>query len=176
MRQILTWTIVLIVPMISFAQDAGKAGFSIAGNVSGISEGSSVYLTDANNPTDTVTTTRVKDGQFVLKGQLPDPNLYELNFGSAQKKTLLFIGNENMHVTGNVEDLKTLTVKGSSTEDDFNVFQQTFNPIFAHLNEVGKLYNSRESMGKMDSLARVYKLLVDSVENSEERFLRARPA
>jgi peroxiredoxin len=175
MRQILIWMIVML-PMVSFAQGAAKTGFTITGNVSGLSEGSPVYLTDANNPTDTVTTARVTEGKFLLQGQLTDPNLYDLNFGSAQKKTLLFIGNERMHITGSVEDLKTLTVEGSSTNDDFAVFQRTFNPIFAHLNEVGKLYNSRESVGKMDSLARVYKILVDSVESSEERFLRARPS
>jgi peroxiredoxin len=175
MRRILLGAIILV-PMLSFAQDAARTGFTITGNVSGLSEGSAVFITDANNPTDTVTRGAVKAGQFVLKGQLTDANLYDLNFGSAQKKTLLFIGNENMSIGGSVEDLKSLTVKGSSTNDDFMVFQQTFNPIFAHLNEVGKLYNSRESMGKMDSLSRVYKQLVDSVESSEERFLHARPS
>src|ERR1700733_12896578 len=163
MKQLILWTI-LILPVFGLAQQAAMPGFAITGSVTGLSEGSPVYLTDANNPTDTLARTQVKAGQFLLAGHLSDPNLYDLNFGSAQKKTLLFIGNDQISIAGSVEDLKSLTVKGSSTHDDFMSFQQHFNPLFARLNELGKLYNSPEAVGKMDSLSRLYKKLVASVE------------
>jgi|SRR5450432_2690725 len=175
MRQLFI-CIVFILPLFGLAQDASLPGFAITGHVKGLSEGSKVFLTDSNNPTDTVGSARVKEGQFLLTGHLSDPNLYDLNFGSAQKKTLLFIGNDKISIEGNVENLKTLEVKGSSTNDDFASFQQHFNPLFTHLNEVGKLYNSPAASGKMDSLSRLYKRLVDSVENSEDRFIQARPS
>jgi thiol-disulfide isomerase/thioredoxin len=171
MKQLI-WMIVLL-PLFGLAQQTGAPGFSISGKITGLSEGSSVFLTDANNPTDTLATGFVKEGQFLLTGKIADPNLYNLNFGSAQKKTLLFMGNDKVSLAGNVEDLKSLTATGSSANDDFT---NGFNPLFARLNEVGKLYNSPEAAGKMDSLSRLYKKLVDSVENSEDRFIASRPS
>ncbi len=175
MRQLFILTF-FILPLIGLAQQAGEPGFSIAGHVKGLSDGSAVFLTDANNPTDTLTSGRVTDGRFLLTGHFTDPNLYDLNFGSAQKKTLLFLGNEKISIEGDVEDLKSLKTKGSPINDDFANFQQNFNPMFAHLNEIGKLYSSPAAAGKMDSLSRVYKKLVDSVENEEDQFIQARPS
>lgn len=175
MRQLFILTI-FILPLTSLAQQTANPGFVITGHVKGLSEGSAVFLTDANNPTDTVSSGWVAAGQFVLTGHITDPNLYDLNFGSAQKKTLLFLGNDKISIAGDVEDLKSLTTKGSSTNEDFATFQQNFNPLFAHLNEVGKLYNSPAAAGKMDSLSRVYKKLVDSIEKNEDWFVQARPS
>ncbi len=165
--------LILILPLFSLAQEAGTPGFVITGHVKGVVDGSAVFLTDANNPTDTLTKSFVKDGQFVLTGHIPEPNLYDINFGSAQKKTVLFLGNDKIGIGGEVADLKTISVTGSSSNDDFMSFQKVFNPYFAHLNEVGKLSNSPEGAGKMDSLSRVYKKLVDTVEMNIDQFIGA---
>lgn len=163
----------LILPLFSLAQQAGEPGFVITGDVKGVMDGSAVYLTDANNPTDTLTKSIAKDGHFVLTGHIPEPNLYDINFGSAQKKTVLFLGNDKIGIGGEVADLRTISVTGSPSNDDFMSFQKVFNPYFAHLNEVGKLSNSPEGAGKMDSLSRVYKKLVDTVEMNIDRFIGA---
>ena len=164
---------IMLLPLLSPAQGT-PAGFVITGSVKGLTEGSAVFLTDANNPTDTLSKTTVKEGHFALTGNIADPNLYDLNFGSAQKKTLLFMGNDKIALQGAVGDLKTLVVTGSSSNDDFMSFQKTFNPYFAHLNVVGKLSNSPEASGKVDSLLRVYKKLVDTVEMNVDLFIASR--
>src|ERR1700737_5001002 len=124
--------IILISPVLSFGQrsktskgasaQSGAPKFVITGSVSGIADNSKVFLTDANNPADTLAKTHVKAGKFVLTGHINEPNLYEVNFGSAKKKVPLFIGNDPVHITGSVEEIKGLTVTGSPSNDDFNEF------------------------------------------------------
>src|SRR5258708_32772732 len=109
--------IVMMGPLAAWAQGSGEAGLLITGKVQGIAENSKIFLTDANNPADTLAQTLAKAGQFVLSAHLSEPNLYEVNFGSAKKKIPLFIGNDKISMAGSVEDLKLLTVSGSPTND-----------------------------------------------------------
>ena len=148
-----------------------EAGFVITGNVSGLAEKSKVFLTDANNPKDTVSRGVVKDGVFVLTGHAVQPNIMELNFGSAQKKAPLFIGNETISVKGRVDNLRELVVTGSSSNDDFLEFQHTFNPYIVQLNAISQLSNSAQGQPKADSLSKAYAGLVASIQASQDKFL-----
>jgi peroxiredoxin len=164
----------LALPLFSLAQDAPGAKFVITGNVKGLEDNSTVFLTDANNPTDTLAETHAKMGQFVLNGHVAEPNLYEINFGSAKKKMVLFMGNDKITMTGTVEDLKELQAKGSPSQDDFMEFQKTFNPYFARLNVINQLANSPAGAQNKDSLIKVFKMVADTVQNQEDQFLQKR--
>ncbi len=154
------------------AQNLKPAGFSISGHIQGLAEQSDVFVTDANKPTDTIARSAVSGGTFSLKGVIPEPNLYELNFGGPKKKTVLFIGNENIKIDGSVEDLATLEVKGSASEDDFMSFQQVFNPYFARLNSLGQLANSTEGSLKRDSIAVLYNSTAGIIESKIDSFIQ----
>lgn len=166
--------IVLALPLFTLAQGTREPQFVITGSVNGLVDSSTVFLTDINNPTDTVSETLVKKGQFVLSGHVSEPNLYEVNFGSAKKKIPLFIGNDKISMAGSVEDLKSLKVTGSSSNDDFVEFQKTFNPYFIHLTALSQLANSGGKLTKGDSVFKVYKNVVDSVQISLDQFLQAK--
>ena len=154
---------ILAVPVFSLAQNATGPQFKITGHIKGLSENSEVYLTDVSNPTDTVSRTTVKAGQFVLNGHVSEPNLYEVNYGSAKKKEPLFLGNDQLSLDGSVEDLKEVKTAGSPSNDDFVAFQTLFNPYFARLNVVMGLANSPDGAKSKDSLFRVYKKLTDTI-------------
>lgn len=158
----------------SGAASSGAAEFVITGSVKGAAENSRVSLTDASNPTDTVAETRVKNGQFVLRGHIAEPNLYELNFDAVKKKAPLFIGNDKMNISGTTEDMKGLKVTGSSSNDDFAAFQEMFNPYFTRLNGVMTLANSPAGVSKKDSLFVVYKKLTDSIFIQIDKFVAQR--
>jgi peroxiredoxin len=161
----------LALPLFSLAQDAAEPKFVITGHVNGLADHSKVFLTDASNPSDTVAEALVNAGQFVLNGHVSQPNLYELNFTSSQKKTPLFMGNDKITLDGSVEDLKGLSAKGSASNDDFAAFQTTFNPFFVRLNTVTQLANSPAGAKDKDSLFRVYKSIVDTMQIVLDRFL-----
>jgi thiol-disulfide isomerase/thioredoxin len=160
----------------TFAQQPVDSGFVITGKVQGLAENSVVFVTDVTNPTDTLAETTVKAGQFVLSGRVAEPNLFEVNFGSAQKKTPLFMGNDKISLAGSVGDLKSLKAMGSSSNDDFMQFQAKFNPYFARMNSVIGLANSPAGAKSKDSLFRVYKKVSDTVQTALDKYIEKRPS
>jgi peroxiredoxin len=154
------------------AQEIKQGGFRIEGHIAGVPEKSSVVLVDANKPTDTLSRGLVKAGVFVLTGQVQEPNLFELNFLSAKKKTALFIGNDQVSINGNIENLSSIQVAGSSSENDFISFQQAFTPYFSHLNQISQLANSPDGAGKKDSIETVYQSVVMSIQLKVDSFIQ----
>jgi peroxiredoxin len=153
------------------AQEVRPAGFHLEGRLKGLEEGSSVVMTDANRPTDTLARSKVKAGAFVLTGHFEEPSLVNLNFISAKKKTSLFIGNESVSISGNMDNLSTLQVKGSSSETDFLAFEQIFNPYFAQINQLSQLANSPEGVEKKDSIGNAYQFTIMSLQVKVDSFI-----
>jgi peroxiredoxin len=154
------------------AQQTKQDGFRIEGHITGVPEKSRVFLIDANKPTDTLSRGIVKGGVFVLTGHVVEPNLFELNFLSAKKKTTLFIGNDVVNIKGDVENLSSIQVSGSSSENDFISFQQIFTPYFSHLNQISQMANSPDAAVKKDSIETVYQSVVMSIQMKVDSFLQ----
>jgi thiol-disulfide isomerase/thioredoxin len=165
----------LALPVVSMAQQAGTPQFTLTGKVQGLPENSRVALTDGSNPTDTLAEARVKNGEFVLKGHVAEPNLYEINFDAAKKKTPLFMGDDKMQMTGNVDDLAGLKTTGSSSNDDFVAFQDQFTPYFKELNGIVAKANTAEFASKRDSLVQRSKQVSDSIFVLLDQFIKAKP-
>jgi peroxiredoxin len=172
----LLFAAMLAIPAVGLAQNAAEPQFKITGHIKGLPENSAVFVTDVSNPTDTVATATVKEGQFVLSGHVSEPNLYEVNFNSAKKKEPLFLGNDKMSLDGSVDDLKGIKAAGSPSNDDFVQFQTLFNPYFARVNQLMGLVNSPEGAKSKDSLFRVYKRLTDTIFVVLDGFIQQRPA
>ncbi|MHA4809846.1 redoxin domain-containing protein [Flavitalea flava] len=163
--------ILCALPLLSIGQGGNEPRFVINGEVKGLADQSPVFLTDANNPADTLAKALVTKGQFVLNGHVAEPNLFEVNFGSAKKKTVLFLGNDKVAMSGSVEDLKGITTKGSPSNDDFQEFQKNFNPYFARINTITQMANSPEGAKAKDSLFKAYQNLADSVDSKLGEFV-----
>jgi peroxiredoxin len=157
----------LVVPVALCAQNK----FVITGDLQGIPDGSPVSLSNANVPTDTVAKSVVKNGVFELNGSVDEPNLYQLNFDAVQKKTILFMGNENIGLKGDVKAIQDLTVSGSPTESDFEDFKKTFNPLFQQLTTMGQRINAQSELKKEDSLVVAYKDHLGKIRSSVDNFI-----
>lgn len=153
------------------AQQTRQSGFHVEGHIKGLEEKSMVTLTDANKPGDTLAHSYVKGGVFVLTGHLSEPNLVNLNFANAKKKTSLFIGNETITITGDLDNLAEIQVKGSPSETDFLAFQKIFNPYFAQINQLSQLANSPEGVDKKDSIGNAYRFVVMSIQVKVDSFI-----
>lgn len=156
------------------AQQVKTPGFRVEGHLKGLEDRSLVVMTDANRPTDTLARAIVKDGVFVLAGHLQEPNLVNLNFISAKKKTALFIGNETVSIHGDLDNLAAAQVKGSSSETDFLAFEQIFNPYFAQINQLSQLANSPEGVDKKDSIGNAYQFVVMAIQVKVDSFILER--
>lgn len=157
----------LLVPVVLFSQNK----FTISGNLQGLPQGSSVSLSNANKPEDTLAKSIVNNGVFELKGTVEEPNLYQLNFDGIQKKSIIFIGNDNVSVNGDAQAMQDLTITGSSTHDDFEKFKKIFNPLFQELTEMGQRINKLPSLAKDDSVMNTYRNKLNSIKNEVDNFV-----
>lgn len=161
-----------LVPAILSAQQPSQQ-FTINAKLSGLAENSTVSLSDVNQPTDTLSKATVKNGSFVLKGSVQEPNLYYLNMDGAKKRMALFMGNDKVSISGNSENLPEIKVTGSATHNDFVAFQNTFNPLFQDLSETSQKINSGAVPGN-DSMMAVYSGQIDKIKSSIDAFVAAR--
>ena len=165
-------TCLVVLLLLSVAFQTTLAQFTINGNVTGLPEKTLVTLSDVNQPGDTLSRAVVNNGVFVLKGKVAEPNLYTLNFHGVQKKSILFIGNEQISIEGDVQRVQEMAVRGSRTHSDFLQFQKTFNPIFTRLNQMSQVISSQESREPGDSMMLAYQALFDKAQTEIDRFIR----
>jgi peroxiredoxin len=166
MKQVLI--LFALAPITGFAQTS----YEIKGKLSNLTDKSLVFITDVNNPTDTLSKAVSKDGVFTLKGGLTEPNLYHINFSSANKKMLAFLDNSNMELRGDVNNLQGLKLTGSRSHQDFEEFQTTFNPLFTKYTEL-----SQKSMvtGMTDSLKNALQVATQNIQDKTDQVLAAKP-
>ncbi|HYF31200.1 MAG TPA: TlpA disulfide reductase family protein [Chitinophagaceae bacterium] len=126
-----------LVPVLASSQ--AKKTLQLTGNVEGLPGKTTIYISDANNPTDTIAKAIATDGKFVLKGTLEQPNLYFVNFAESKKKALFFLGNDKATLSGDINKVQQLKLTGSPSQDDFLSFQEQFNPIFDKLSQASKM-------------------------------------
>jgi peroxiredoxin len=163
----------LFMPVALMAQ---HKGFVITGTITGVADNSRVTLTDVNKPTDTLAKGIVNKGTFVLKGSVEEPNLHQLNFDAVSKKAILFMGNENITVKGDIKSIQQLDVKGSPENSDFMEFQNTFNPLFQQLTTLTQKINSHENVQRNDSLMAAYKQTYDAIVTAIDKFVANKKA
>ena len=166
------FTLLLIFPLLVSAQKK----FNIRGNLQGLPEGSVVTLSDANKPDDTLARSSVVNGAFELSGSVQEPNIYQLNLDGVQKKSILFIGNDKVRLSGNVETIQDMKVEGSNAHDDFEVFKKTFNPLFQELTAMGQRISRTPSMSQNDSVMGAYRAHLDKIKSEVDRFVETRPS
>jgi peroxiredoxin len=165
--------LLLLVP---FALSAQKK-FVITGNLQGLPDGSAVSLSDANKTDDTIARAVVQNGgAFELKGSIAEPNIYHLNLDGVQKKSILFIGNERVSVTGDVATVQDLTVKGSDVHNDFVQFKQTFEPMFQDLTAMSQRINRTPSLQQNDSVMTAYREQIERIKGQVDKFVASHQA
>jgi len=167
-----TCFLILFVPLFSIAQNASQPQLIINGNFKGLPEKSEVFLLNLNKTTDTVAKGFVQSGKFVLTGHVAEPNFYEINFPAVTKKMPLFIGNDLVSISGDVNDLTNLKVTGSASQNDFTAFQQTFNPLIIKLNSVVGILQASQQGSKYDSLMKEQSDAVAQIQSAEDQFLQ----
>lgn len=163
-------TLVLLAPFALFAQNK----FVISGSLQGLPEGSAVSLSNANDPNDTLASTVVKSGgAFELQGSVTEPNIFQLNLDGVQKKSVLFIGNEKVSVSGDIAAIQDLTVRGSHVHNDFEEFKKTFNPLFQELTAMNQRINNSPSLQQNDSAMNAYKKHIASIQSTVDKYVEA---
>jgi peroxiredoxin len=153
-------------PVLAIAQNK----LTITGKVKGIKEGELITLTDVNRPTDTIAKAKLSKGVYVLKAELKEPTIMNINMG-AQKSLMTFLDNSAVKVEGDINQLQQIKVTGSSLHDDFKDFKTTFDPLFATLTNISRQYQ----MGiRTDSLMNALGLIKADIQTQIDKFIDKR--
>jgi len=155
---------------------AQQKGFVITGTIVGLAEKARVSLVDLNKPTDTLAKGLVTKGTFVLKGSVAEPNLHQLTFDVAGKKSVLFMGNENITIKGNIDNVQQFDVKGSPVNNDFVAFQKIFNPLFQTLTALNQKMYSKPNGQADDSLVTASKKVYDEIVSAIDKYVSEKKA
>ncbi len=144
----------------------------VTGNVKGIKEGTHISLTDVNKPGDTIAKAKVNKGLFVLKGDLKEPTILNINMG-AKKSIMTFLDNSSVKVAGDIDQLPQIKLTGSQLHNDFRDFKKTFDPLFEKLMKI----NQQLQMGqRSDSLNMAMNTVKEEIQMQIDQFIKKRKA
>lgn len=132
MKKILNIALVIGVLLITNAYKAKEKSFSIQGNISGLSAQTLVRVLDRET-VQVLDSVFVRNGKFSLKGQVAYDTPTDLTLQFREKNTYrnieLFIGNEDITVTGNIKQQAQIIIKGSKHHQYKELFESQLNPL-----------------------------------------------
>lgn len=167
-----------LVPAFAMAQNSLPAfaiaqnKLTITGKVKGIKEGQLISLTDVNRPADTLAKAKFSKGVFVLKGELKEPMILNINMGD-KKSLMTFLDNSSVKVTGDINQLKEIKLTGSGLHNDFGDFKKTFDPLFEKLMKMNQQY---QQGFRTDSLVLSMNTTKGEIQKEIDQFIAKRRA
>jgi peroxiredoxin len=100
---------------------------NLQGKLTNVKDASIVSLIDGVTNKELISAKSVS-GSFSLQTQLAYPSLLVLSIDGLTQKIPVFIGNENVFIEGDVQNLNSIKVTGSLNHDVYNVYMNTLNP------------------------------------------------
>jgi peroxiredoxin len=162
----LSVVLLAFLPVLATAQTK----LTVTGKIKGLKEATVVTITDVNRPADTLAKAKVKNGIFVLRSELKEPSLLNLNISDG-KTLMTFLDNSSVKVTGDIASLAQIKVTGSKLNNDFVDFKKTFDPLFEKLMKI----NQEFQMGlRSDSLVMVMNAMKDNIQSTIDDFIKKR--
>lgn len=161
----------LLLPVLVFGQD----GYTVQGNLKGLKDSALVFLQNVEGTT--VAQAYSFGGKFKLAGKLDDPGYFQLGVIGSSDVTELFLGNNQVTISGDASKLKAITVKGSPTHDDYSFFLKTFMPYNEVLGKISAQINGeKQNTKKRDSLIQLFNASRDKLKSFTSQFLKDKSA
>ena len=120
----------------------------------------------------TIATDTVRDGAFILKGKLTEPDIFQVGFVGYKEGIDLFMENSQVSIAGDFNDLKNAAIIGSSIQYDYQLFKSRFNPIRERLNSLAAQINPEKDAVKRDSLIQLFELSKGKVMEEASNFTK----
>ncbi|HWJ91443.1 MAG TPA: TlpA disulfide reductase family protein [Flavisolibacter sp.] len=166
------FAILVLLPVLAFAQNQQPNGFVINGKVAGLADGQ-VKIASAQEDHSIVASDSSKQGSFSLKGSIPEPGLYFLVLGD-QPPQYIYLENATINVSGSTDDIKNLKIEGSKSHLDFMEFNRTFNPMIGELNGIAAGIQKEMNEKKRDLLIKRYDSVVLAVNKEVTNFISSK--
>jgi thiol-disulfide isomerase/thioredoxin len=158
----IVFVILLSITLFSCQNNEKKGGhnFSIKGNIKGLADGKKILLFARNydnGQADSLTATVSKNGAFVLEGNIPNADIYYMGIEGKEGAIELVLEQKEMTLSGDINDLKAIQLKGSKGQDDFVALSEQVQAVYATENIIyPQLEKAQENEDKkaVDSLGK----------------------
>jgi len=132
----IVFIILLSIALFSCQNNEKKGGhnFSIKGNIKGLADGKKILLFARNydnGQADSLTATVSKNGAFVLEGNIPNADIYYMGIEGKEGAIELVLEQKEMTLSGDINDLKAIQLKGSKGQDDFVALGEQVQAVYA---------------------------------------------
>jgi len=165
-------SLLLMVPVLAFSQEGN---YSIKGILKGMPDKTELVLKNEEVSPEPLATFVSKGDQFQVAGKLKEPGLYHLSSKNGQQKMFIFLDASAIAVDGDFAVIQNVKVTGSKTHDDFVVFNNTFNPLFAKLSSYAQQLNQNPNTENAP-LKKNYADVVAEVIKQTHKFIGDHPA
>jgi peroxiredoxin len=155
-----------------------QSGFKIDVNLEG-AEGQVVLEERVGGVWNSIDTAEVMDGVAVLQGEVVYPGAYYLSVAGQRAKTLVFVENTEMNVTGKVDSLDLIKVSGSATHDEYAVVNSAILDVsvkYMALYQDSRAANAAGDTTKARVLMERVNEMYESVGKMQEDFVANNPA
>ena len=104
----------------------------ITGDLKSIADNTVISLIDGmvNKVVDSA---KVVGGKFNLTTTVASPTIYVIGTSVSQQKIPVFVGNDNMSMVGDFNDMSAIQFKGSATQDLYQTYMKTLTPKIENL-------------------------------------------
>ncbi|TAG30426.1 MAG: AhpC/TSA family protein [Sphingobacteriia bacterium] len=144
-------SIALIICLFLVGNSKAQQGFEVKGVVKNTPAKILVYLRNSSDGK-TIATDTIRHGKFIFKGQLKDPEIFQIGFSGKSESVDLFLYNDRVAIDADYNDLPHASVTGSELVADYELFKLKFNPIKDQLNELAGQISPEKNKQKKDSL------------------------
>jgi len=160
----------LLFPLTTFAQK----GFKVSGNISGLKDSTLVFITDAQG--NTIAQNYAIKGKFEVEGKTENVSYFQLAFIGNTDVYELFIGNENVTVTGTVSNLKKLVSTGSPSQTEYSFFINNFLPLNEKITTLLPILNAEKNPAKKDTMVKQFEGLKFKIKELVAKFIAEKPS
>lgn len=169
--------LVLILGIALFACTQQK-GFKVEVNLEG-AEGQIILEERGSGEWIGVDTADIVDGVAVLEGEVENPGVYYLSVAGQRNKTLIFVENANITVTGKADSLFAAEVVGSATHAEYKVVDDKIQEIgkeYMALYQEARTASAAGDTAKANTLMKQVEELYESTNTMQEDFVKSNPA
>lgn len=159
----------LVFPIIIFGQTSKNDNFTINGKIDGIADGTEISLIQ-NGEAVAMAKTKLKDGKFVLNGDMPEPVLCYLVIGT-EKPVEIYVEKGSISVKGKKAETINVEISGSESHKQFTSFTKSFVPLAQQLNSLANTINSTMPGAERDGLMNTYTGLQENVQKEIDKFV-----
>ena len=153
---------------------AQEKGYLINGKIKGLKDSTLVYLIDASG--NTIAQDYAYEGNFKLFGHADEPSFFQIGFiGYTNKFVEVFMKNDQIAVSGDINHLVNATVTGGLLQQDFASYTTIFNPLKEKLNSVYGRLNTEKDKRIKDSLINVFNNTKNKVIEQAKNYFKSKP-